>query len=158
LYAPAARVLPEIAHRTVLPTFWPVPLLTAHCVAGVYGPLLVEISHSYENNGVPDDGIVPVTVSVWAASIIGAETVGVAGAVSGDDTTTVGDAGDVVVSGVLAPSVTWSSKEYVPVARVLLAMKHVTVLPALWPVPLFTAHCVAGVYGPLLVETNQEYE
>ena len=93
---------------------------------------------------VPVDGIVPCTVNTWFTSSAVALTVGAAAAVSAVLTVTVADAADVVVSGVVALSVTFSSNAYVdPTVSVLAPMLHVSVAPPAAPAPLFTAHCVA---------------
>ena len=93
---------------------------------------------------MPVDGMVPVTVSCWFTSILAADMVGVDGAVSLDFTVIVLEADDVVVSAVVALSVTCSSKLYVsPEVSVFADMLHVTVLPAFCADPVSTAHCVA---------------
>jgi hypothetical protein len=92
---------------TVLPAFWPDPVLDVHGAVEYTPPL--DDSHVYEYCDEPVDGIVPVTVSVWPESSFGSRTVGADGAVSAELRTTVLE-DDVDVSGVLAESVTCSSK------------------------------------------------
>jgi hypothetical protein len=105
---------------------------------------LSDISQLYVKGEVPDEGIVPVNVSDWSASMYCADTVGAPGAVTWDDTIALGDAEEVAVSGEVAESVTFSSNEYVlPVTKVLAGTLHVTVFPDACPVPEFAAHCVA---------------
>jgi len=70
-------------------------------------------------------------------------------------TITVGDFGEICVSGDVALSVTCNSKVYVsPAVKVFAATAHVSVAPPLAPVPLFAAHSVASALAPPLTEIS----
>jgi hypothetical protein len=103
-------VLVAIEQVSVAPPLAPEPLFVAHCVVAAYAPLFTDTSQVHEYVGVPVEGRVDCTVSIWFTSSIVALTVGVVGAVSALFTVTVDDAPDVCVSGVLALSVTRNSK------------------------------------------------
>ena len=123
----------------------PDPLGVAHCdtVAALYVvPPFVLYIHCHEYVDVPVLGIVAVNVEVcpWSTTAFDV-IVGAAGAVRAEWTVTVEDAADVVLSGVVALSVTCSSKLYVlPPVSVLPAMLHVWMAPAMAPLPLFVPH------------------
>jgi hypothetical protein len=67
-------------------------------------------SQTYEYVDVPVEGSESVTVSTWVAGIVVALTVGAAAASSFELTVIVADAAEVTVTGVVALSVTFSSK------------------------------------------------
>jgi hypothetical protein len=72
---------------------------------------LSDISQLYVKGEVPDEGIVPVNVSDWSASMYCADTVGAPGAVIGEDATMLEDADEVATSGEFAESAAFSSRE-----------------------------------------------
>jgi hypothetical protein len=98
----------------------------------------------YVKGDLPVEGITPLTDSAWSASTYCADKVGADGAVSCEVTATFPEAPDVAVSGVVAPSLTFSSAEYVcPAVNAPPEVTHATVFPDACPVPEFAAHCVA---------------
>jgi len=101
--SPAVSVLPGIEQPTGPD---PVPLLTVHWVAEPYEPPFTDTSHVQLTGDVPVEGTEPVTPRVWSTSNEVAPTDGAAGAVSADDTVTVGEVVEVAVSVVVALSVT----------------------------------------------------
>jgi hypothetical protein len=139
--APAVSAFPAIEQVSVAPPEAPDPELVAHRLVLANAPPLRETSHCQAYGDVPLDGTLEVTESTWSASSEVALGEGVEAAVSAELTVTAADAGDVAVSGVVAPSVTFSSNRYEPVVvATVVAKEQVSVAPALPPEPLGVAH------------------